>query len=263
MQPSAALKQVLGSIARFDDASLIAISYWASYPNPQAPEMPATDLDRVQVETLTLGPTERDALFTWLAHHGRAKLYALGVTDGDIGPCQNLIDLKECHSSQQHPPGALADAGVGSGASPGSGATSEHDLLFTIASAAAAASGIALESGFAAVDANANSFTHCITFRNATQKTAAALTFTYKILAPSGDVLTAGSDILVGSFTPGSEAAGPKSFVEFAHAHQAKSMPPNCWTKSFDATDPTLRRAASLTIGVASVTYEDGSHWSL
>src|SRR5579872_5937012 len=65
-RPSDKLIDILSLVSHFDDASLVAISYWASYPNPQAPEMVLTDLDRAQTEAVQLAPDERDALFTWL-----------------------------------------------------------------------------------------------------------------------------------------------------------------------------------------------------
>ncbi len=260
LQPSAALTQSLATIAHFDDASRIAISYWASYPNPQAPDTPLTDLDRVQTKVLTLAPAERDALFTWLTHGGREKLYALGVTDRDIGPCQPLIDAKSCHTS---PALGLAQSSPSASARAFSTTGGQRDLAFSATSDASAASGIALERGFASVDADAGTLTHCISFRNTTQKTVAALTLTYKILSQSGDVLTAGADIVVGSFTAGEEIAGPSSFGEFQGTQSSgHPSPPNCWIRSSSAQDAVLQRAARFTVGVASVTYEDGSHWS-
>ena len=259
--PSASLEQILASIEHFDDASLIALSYWASYPNPQAPDTPLTDLDRVQVKALTLAPPERDALFSWLDHGGRTKLYALGVTDNDIGPCQALIDLG-CRKPQSSVAESLAQGGAGTNSAAAPPAI-RRDLLFAIAGAASSASGITLERGFAVMDTSSDMLTHCVTFRNTTAKTAAALTLTYAILGRSGEVLTAGSDILVGSFTAGSEIKAPQTFDEFAQVSLAGSVPTNCWKKSLAATDPVLQRAAGLTIGVTSVTYEDGTHWSL
>ena len=260
LQPSAALTQSLATIAHFDDASRIAISYWASYPNPQAPDTPLTDLDRVQTKVLTLAPAERDALFTWLTHGGREKLYALGVTDRDIGPCQPLIDPKSCHTS---PALGLAQSTPSASTRAFSTTGGQRDLTFSATSDASAASGIALERGFASVDADAGTLTHCISFRNTTQKTVAALTLTYKILSQSGDVLTAGADIVVGSFTAGEEIAGPSSFGEFQGTQSSgHPSPPNCWIRSSSAQDAVLQRAARFTVGVASVTYEDGSHWS-
>lgn len=260
VQPSTTLTQILASIAHFDDASRIAISYWASYPNPQAPDTPLTDLDQVQTKFLTLAPAEREALVTWLTHGGRAKLYALGVTDRDIGACQPLIDPKSCRNT---PTLGLAQPNPGSAQSL-SASGGQRDLAFSASSDASAASGIAVERGFAWLDPNTGTFTHCITFRNTATKTAAAVTLTYKILAQSGDVLTAGSDILVGSFTAGEEIAGPSSFSELESMQSSDQSPPsNCWTRSSGAQDPVLQHASRFIIGVASVTYEDGTHWSL
>lgn len=261
MQPSATLTQILLKIAHFDDGSRIAVSYWASYPNPQAPDMTLTDLDDVETKILTLAPAEREALDTWLTHGGRAKLYVLGITDGDIGPCQPLIDPKTCRNS---PTLGLAQTNPLASAPSFSTSGEQRDLAFSTSSDASAASGITVERGFAVVNPDAGTLTHCVTFRNTTQKTVAALTLSYKVLAQSGGVLTAGSDILVGSFTAGEESAGPTSFSELQSMQSSGHGPPsNCWIRSSGAQDPLLQRASRFAIAVGSVTYEDGTHWSL
>lgn len=259
IQPHAELLQILTSIAHFDDAGLIAISYWASDSNPQAPDAPLTDLDQVEIKTLTLPPGERDALVTWLNHGGRAKLYALGITDADIGPCQPLIDPKDCRIAST--PGLVRSSQPS--APPLSTSGEQRDLAFHTASDTTAESGISVEGGFASVSSNASVLTHCISFRNTTQKTAAAITLTYKLLSQSGDVITAGSDILVGSFTAGEEISSPGSFAQFQSAQSTGHSPSACWVKSSNPSDPMLQQAASFVVEVASVTFEDGTHWSL
>jgi hypothetical protein len=257
-QSAVSLAQVLGIISHLDTASLISISFWASASNPQPPEMTLSDLDRAEVDTLALAPVQRDALLAWLNHGGRTKLYAVGATDAQIGPCQPDIDLRTCHVSAstqtaQSPSPAAAPASLG-----------EITAVPLQIVAAPDASGIDLLGGFAAVQTTGAQFIHCVAFRNHTQKTGAAITFTYKLLASSGTVLEAGSDILVGSFPAGFHVDGPSTADELAAAQQSgRPLPSNCWSKTIDASGPSLKQLASVSIEVSSVTYEDGSHWSL
>jgi hypothetical protein len=244
-QPSALLLALLAQIAHFDDASLLAISSWASYQNPQPPDTPLTDLDQVEVEAVKLAPAEQDALFAWLEHTGRSKLYALGVTDNQIGPCQPLIDQNGC----KHPSPVVVLSAT------------PRELSFR--ADAQADSGVEVSGGFVSVGADATSFTHCIAFKNTTQKTMAAITFTYKMLAPSGLVLGAGSDVVVGSFLAGSQTESPASLEALQSLTAGGgAAPENCWTKTVPPLDPALLHATVFSVSVASVTYEDGTHWS-
>jgi hypothetical protein len=238
------LVRVLAEIAHFDDASLLALSNWASYENPQPPDTPITDLDQVEVEALKLQPADRDALFAWLEHQGRGKLYQAGMTDSQIGPCQPLFDRNSCKNA------ALSL----------SQASAAKDLSFR--SSPQQQSGVAISSGFAAVSTNSTTLSHCVAFENTTMRTISAITFTYKLLGVGGDVLTAGSDVLVGSFGAGSQTAIPASASELQSQMQiGQALPPNCWTKKAASSDPAMQRAAVFSIGVASVTFEDGTHW--
>jgi hypothetical protein len=236
------LVQVLQQIAHLDEASLIAVSNWASYSNPQPPDTPMSDLDQVEVEAVKLPPQDQDALFTWLNHGGRSKLYALGITDGEIGPCQPLIDgSKACKS----PTVALAPIAA-------------RSLAFR--SAAQAASGVEISGGFATLSPDATALTQCIAFKNVTGKKIAAITFTYALLDASGNVATAGSDIVVGSFDGGSQTTSPLSLGDFQTLTAGGGSPPsNCWTKS--TTLSKKMQPAIFNVAVSSVTFEDGSRW--
>lgn len=251
-QPSAKLVEILTTISHFDDASLIAISYWASASNPQAPDVELTDLDRVQTESLQLAPAERDALFTWLNHGGRDKLYAVGASDAQIGQCQKLIDEKSCAGAQGQ-----------TVAAPGLATAGSHGLALHL-TPSDPSSGVELEGGFAAVS-GASILTDCIGFKNTSTKTAAAITFTYQILDPNGSVLEAGSDIVVGSFTPGAvvTAPDPSAANGWSGSGGTSPQPSNCWVKASGQSDPALSSGSGFAVEVASVTYEDGTHWSL
>jgi hypothetical protein len=236
------LPQVLAQIARLDEASLIAISNWASYPNPEAPDTSMSDLDSAEIAALKLSPQEQQALFTWLQHGGRSKLHALGISDAQIGPCQPMIDT------------GCASATVALAPQPG-----PHELAFQ--PQAQSAAGVDVSGGFAVLSADASTLTHCISFRNRTHKTISAITFTYKLLSPAGAVLSAGSDVVVGSFQAGSQIASLSSAGELASATAGGEPPPaNCWTKAV-APASGQGAAAAFSVLVSSVTYEDGSRW--
>lgn len=249
VQPSSKLIDILSDISHFDETSLIAISYWASYPNPQAPDTELTDLDHVQVQALQLSSTERDALFAWLNHGGRQKLIALGVTDEQIGPCQKLIDPQPCQ-------------GIAAAAAIPSIALSGYRSLTLRLAPPDPASGLELQGGFAILSGS-TTLVHCVAFRNASNKTAAAITFTYQLLDASNSVLEAGSDILVGSFTPNTTVPDPSpGGVGGWLGSDTAQKPPNCWLKTSGASGSTLARGTTLAVEVASVTYQDGTHWS-
>jgi hypothetical protein len=257
---SNALLQVLSAISHFDEASLIAISSWASYADPQAPDTPLTDLDNVEVEVLKLPPQEREALFAWLEHAGRAKLYALGVTDSEIGPCRDVIDSKDCRNPSPSP---LQAASALTTSIPQAEQLAARELSFH-ADTSQTNSGIEISGGFASTSEDATAFTHCIGFANVAQKTIAAVTFTYRLVTQSGEVLEAGSDIVIGPFQAGSQTRSPASLDALQTISNAgQAAPSNCWTKTFNDPDPALVHAAGFVAEVTAVTYEDGNHWSL
>jgi hypothetical protein len=42
-----------------------------------------------------------------------------------------------------------------------------------------------------------------------------------------------------------------------------KALLANCWTRTTPMATPELLRATYIAVGVASVTYDDGTHWAL
>lgn len=245
-RPSDKLIDILSLVSHFDDGSLVAISYWASYPNPQAPDMVLTDLDRVQTEAVQLAPDERGALFAWLNHGGRQKLLALGVSDTQIGPCQKLIDQKSCQTA--------------TAASTVSGSGGARNLALRLMPADPE-SGVELDGGFAMLNAPAT-LVDCIAFHNNSNKTTAAITFTYRMVDAAGKLLVAGSNILVGSFAPGARVAAPEpAMLNSASPGDVSQKPANCWSKILDGST-ALPPAVTVVVDVASVTFEDGTHWS-
>ena len=90
--PSKQLLAVFKAIQALDQSSAIAVQVWASYPKPEPPETMLTTEDQVEAAIAQLKPPERAAVLSWLDHGGRSKLYALGASDADIGPCVPDID---------------------------------------------------------------------------------------------------------------------------------------------------------------------------
>jgi hypothetical protein len=126
--------------------------------------------------------------------------------------------------------------------------------------------GISIERGFAIIKNDATSETHCLTFKNVGQKKVDALTFVYKLHAQNGDVVFAGSNLRAGNFDAGPEVGGPATAPELGSLRSDgpdKMLLDNCWTKSTQVATPGLLRTAYITVGVASVTYDDGTHWAL
>lgn len=250
---SADLRKTLKAIQELDPASVLGLQVWASYPKPEAPSPILSALDEAEAEILTLKPDDREAVMSWLEQNGRGKLHAQGASDADIGACVPEVDPKNCSLSATQLDQAATSAG------------SYRDLSFALASGADAGGGIAIERGFAIVKSDATSETHCLTFKNVGPKEADAVTFVYRLQARTGAVIDAGSSVRAGSFSPGMEVRGPSSAGDLVNPPDGsdKSQLDNCWTRSAHLAPPALLRATSITIGVASVTYNDGTHWSL
>jgi hypothetical protein len=254
--PSKQMLAVFKAIQALDQSSVIAVQVWASYPKPEPPEPILTAEDQVEAAIAQLKPPERTAVLSWLDHGGRSKLYALGASDADIGPCVPDVDPKNCAALS-----ATGTAGATVNAS--SGSSGFRDLTFTVAPGQGDGGGIAIERGFAMVKTDATSETHCLSFKNAGTKKADAVTFVYKLHAQSGEVVYAGSNVRAGSFDPGTEVPGPDGPASLAQlrAGPDKAQLDNCWTKTNTLATPALLRAAYIVVGVASVTFDDGTHW--
>jgi len=254
--PSPQLLKILQGIQELDSTGLLAIHVWASYARPYLPSPNLTPLDQIETDILVkLAPAERTAILSWLDRGGRSKLYALGVTDADIGPCTDDIDAASCNS-------AASSAGSGTGAAP----PSFRDLPFTLVPGANDSGGVSIERGFAMVKIDATSETHCLTFKNVGSKKIDAVTFVYKIHAQNGEVVDAGSNLRAGNFDPGAEVPGVASATDFAAMRSdspEKDQLANCWTRTTQMATPALLRAAYITVGVVSITYDDGTHWAL
>ena len=259
--PSKDLIKVLAQIQKLDQGGMLGLHVWAGYSRPQPSDPPLTPLDDIETAIIfKLSPSERDAMLSWARHGDRSELLALGVSNADIGPCVDSIDRSDCN--------AVAAAGGATNAAASSTTTSAafHDLPFTVAAGNNQDGGISIERGFAIVKNDATSETHCLTFKNVGAKKVDALTFVYKLHAQNGEVVFAGSNLRAGNFESGQEVAGPASAPDLGTLRSDgpdKMLLNNCWTKSTKVATPGLLRAAYMTIGVASVTYDDGTHWAL
>jgi hypothetical protein len=113
---------------------------------------------------------------------------------------------------------------------------------------------------------DATSETHCLSFKNDSGKKIDGITFIYKIYSQNGQVLTAGSNLRTGSFEAGAEVAGPSTATDLSGIRSDgpdKALLANCWTHTTSMATPVLLRASYIAVGVASVTYDDGTHWAL
>ena len=253
--PSKELVKVLADIQKLDQGGMLGLHVWAGFSRPQPPDPVLTPLDEIETAiALKLTPSERDAMLSWLGHHDRSKLLELGVTNADIGPCVDLIDKGDCNAT------------ISSGTTSTVSAATFRDLPFTVPGGNNQDGGISIERGFAVVKNDATSETHCLTFKNVGTKKVDALTFVYKLHAQNGEVVYAGSNVRAGNFEAGTEVTGPATAPELGALRSNgpdKMLLANCWTKSTKVATPGFLRAAYITIAVASVTYDDGTHWAL
>lgn len=261
--PSKDLIKVLAEVQKLDQGGILGLHVWAGYTRQQPPDPALTPLDDIETAIiLKLSPAERDAMLSWAGHGDRSKLLALGVTNADIGPCVDNIDRGNCSVVVS----ASGGSALLASANPSTPTAAFHDLPFTVAAGNNQDGGISIERGFAIVKNDATSETHCLTFKNVGAKKIDALTFVYKLHAQNGAVVFAGSNLRAGNFEAGAEVPGPATAPELGTLRTDgpdKDLLANCWTKSTKVATPGLLRAAYITIAVASVTYDDGTHWAL
>ena len=254
--PTKELVKILAAVQKLDQGGTLGLHVWAGYSRPQPPDPALTPLDEIETAIiLKLSASERDAMLSWAGHGDRSALLTLGVTNADIGPCIDLIDRGNCNATASH-------GGTTAAAAP----AAFHDVPFTVAGGNSQDGGISIERGFAIIKNDATSETHCLTFKNVGAKKVDALTFVYKLHAQNGQVVFAGSNLRAGNFDAGQEVAGPATAPELGSLRSDgpdKMLLANCWTKSTTVATPGLLRAAYITVAVASVTYDDGTHWAL
>ena len=254
--PSALLLRILKGVQELPSPDTLSLHVWATYSKPDLPSPNLTPLDQIETDILLkLSPAERTAILSWLNRGGRSKLYALGVSDADIGPCVEMVDASNCSTASSSGGGQTASAPA-----------SFRDIPMTLTAGSNQDGGVSIEHGFAIVKNDATSETHCLTFKNIGQKKIDGITFVYKIYSQSGQVLTAGSNLRAGSFEPGADVAGPAAAADLSNIQSDspdKALLANCWTKTTQMATPELLRASYITVGVASVTYDDGTHWAL
>ncbi|MBV8163761.1 MAG: hypothetical protein JOZ91_05795 [Candidatus Eremiobacteraeota bacterium] len=258
-QASPLLLKILKGVQELSTADTLSLHVWATYSRPDIPSPNLTPLDNIETDIMLKLPTaERVAMLSWLDHGGRTKLYAVGATDNDIGPCVDSIDAANCNTLS-----SSSNSGVNQ---PLTGPISSRDLPFTLAPAGNQNGGVTIERGFATVKNDATSETHCLSFKNDSGKKIDGVTFIYKIYAQNGQVLTAGSNLRAGSFEPGDDVPGPATAADMSGIRSdspEKALLANCWTHTTSMATPALLRAAYIAVGVASVTYDDGTHWAL
>lgn len=258
-QATPLLLKILKGIQELSSADTLSLHVWATYSRPDLPSPVLTPLDQMETDImLKLPAAERVAMLSWLDHGGRSKLYAVGATDTDIGPCVDSIDAANCNA-QSAGSGAVANATA-------TGPVASRDLPFTLLQSGNQNGGVTIEHGFSTVKNDATSETHCVSFRNDGAKKIDGITFVYKIFSQSGQVLTAGSNLRSGNFDPGVEVAGPASAAEMSAIRSdspEKALLGNCWTHTSSMAMPALLRASYISVGVVSVTYDDGTHWAL
>ena len=258
-QASPLLLKILKGVQELSSADTLSLHVWATYSRPDIPSPNLTPLDNIETDIMLKLPTaERVAMLSWLNHSGRTKLYAVGATDNDIGPCVDSIDAANCNAMSSNASGGANTVAVGP--------TAYRDLTFTLAPSGNQTGGVSIEHGFATVKNDATSETHCLSFRNDSGKKIDGITFIYKIYGQNGQVLTAGSNLRAGSFEPGVEVPGPATAADMSGIRSdspEKTFLANCWTHTTSMATAELLRASYIAVGVASVTYDDGTHWAL
>jgi hypothetical protein len=246
--PSYALLNALNAIQNLSSGQAGQLQFWARQGNLQPPNPIITPVDQIEAQIAAMSPPDRNAIAAWLTGGGRGALYARNVTDAQIGPCNFPIDPPSCSGA----------------APPSSQPTDWRNITFALAPGADTASGIAIDGGFAAVRNDGTAETHCVSFRNTSQKTAVEVTFSYQLYGGSDNMLTNGTSVRSGTFSTGITIAGPPSFSDYQSAKQGignKDRLQNCWSNSSGIANLAYLQANYLTIQVIGVKYDDGSVW--
>jgi hypothetical protein len=247
-QPSYALLNALTAVQGLSVGDATQLQSWARSGNLRPPSPIFTSLDQVEAQIAAMSAPEQNAIVAWINGGGRGALYARNVTDSQIGPCKFPIDPPSCSS----------------GSAPNKQTSDWRSIPFALGPGANAASGIAIDGGFAVVKNDGTAETHCLTFRNTSPKTATAITFGYQLYGASDNLLNAGSTQRTGTFSTGVAIAGPASFSDYTSVKSGvgnKDTLQNCWSQTSGLANIAFLQATYMTIQVTSVNYSDGTTW--
>ena len=213
-----------------------------------APPNVVTGIDRVKAQIASLPMPNRFAVLDWLEGSGRGDLHRLGVGDAQIGPCVWVIDSA--------PPFGIKSDDYCTAVRP----SGSYDVPLRT-DGASSASGIDIAGGFQILAKSGDQYLGCLTFRNASQKAATAVTFSVKFVDAYGEQLWYDATTASGQFPPDAVVKGPSDLTEYrvAEAGHNTSLLRNCWTAELLGRN-FLYAVDHATVAVTGVTY-DGSAW--
>ena len=234
---SPALLNVLSEMHALSDNEFRKLYRWANSDPLFAPVNAPSQPDQTEQDILALDKKDKKAVLGWLQGKGRAGLYALGVTDEQIGPKYRLL-------SQE--PATTPNRWRGIPITPGPWSRKLQGSTQILNS-------------FVAVSTDGTSSIACVSFKNIGQSEATRIVVDFLFLGANGEKL---GDLTLdrhGSFSPNTAVMGYESLSEFRRSGDPRSE--NCIME--ELTSPALPFLQARIAGyvVARAEYADGTVW--
>ena len=243
---SSALVSALATLKDLNSFDFGHVVDWSKSESPIG--SPFFSYEKAEAQLYELSGRDREAVTSWLQSHGRQALYDRGATDGQIGPKRFPIDSFTSPASAATPNPADAWRVV-----PLVAGTLDPDHP---------AGGIRILGGFAAVRKDGTAEVHCVSFRNAGDKTATSIQFTASYLDGDSQPLAARPAVRNGTFSPNVDIVGLATLPQYLGTSLggvSSAMKDNCWTTKTGAATMELLRAKFVGLRVSGVTYSDGT----
>ncbi len=242
---SAFVDSTLRTIYFLSDSQFASLVQWArsGAPSPTigAPAY-SVEFDIVDRRTM-LRDNERQAILTYLRGGGRSALYALGVTDSQLGS-RNPANVAPPTPKPSPTPNPYRSLEFGSPTIGGG----------TVGN-------IAVLGGWAAVKRDGRAAHACISFKNTDPRTATRVLFQFPIADEAGAELGQLELDRRGTFSPGIDIAGWGSLASWQGSSNRR-YGENCTGVSAGIAALPLLAARFATYRVVRVEYADGTSWT-
>jgi hypothetical protein len=239
------LDSTLRSMYFLSDSQFASLVHWARAgapsPTPGAPAF-SVEFDIVDRRQM-LKDAERQALLTFLRGGGRFALYALGVTDSQLGS-RNPATVAPATPKPSPTPNPYRALEFGS---PTIGSTAMGNIVVL--------------GGWAAVKRDGRGAHTCVSFKNSDTRTATRVLFQFPISDEAGVELGQLELDRRGTFSPGIDINGWGSMASWQGSSNRRNDE-NCTGVSASMAALPLLAARFATYRIVRVEYGDGTSWT-
>jgi len=236
--------RVLGELRSLNDSDFAQVVTWARTTTLR-PTFVFTPAQAAENNILALHPANRDPILSWLRGHGRSALYALLLTDADVGPRRAGVD-----GGQIVPPAVAI--------SPWRELT-----LATGTLGAQSAGDIQIVAGFAAAKKDGTGATACITFRNLSAKNANRIVVEFPLMNADAAELGVLTLDRRGTFSPNIDIAGYATIADLSgNTIGPRGRSDNCASLSTGVAAIPILSARYASYRLTRVEYTDGTVWT-